>query len=58
VTLDLFNPSCRCALITVGARRWCVTRYADGGCGGFWSLRSGRWTLRYSGGLNVNPATG
>lgn len=29
--------------VEVGARRWCVTRYCDGGCGAFQQRRSDRW---------------
>lgn len=35
--------SCKCTLVTVGARRWCVTPYARNGCAGFWVLRGSRW---------------
>lgn len=43
--------ACRCTIIEVGARRWCVTAYARGGCGGYWYRRGARWVLGYRGHL-------
>lgn len=27
------------------ARAWCILPYDEGGCGGFWQRRGGRWRL-------------
>lgn len=49
MTLDLFRSECSCSLVTVGARRWCVTPYAQGGCGKSWERRNGCWRLTFDG---------
>lgn len=29
--------------IEIGDRRWCLVRYDQGGCGGYWILKNGKW---------------
>lgn len=36
---------CKHVWVEVGARRWCVRRYDEGGCGAFQVKRAGQWII-------------
>lgn len=42
--------SCGGVIVEVHARRWCIKRYADGGCGGVWMRgQDGLWRAQKGG---------
>lgn len=49
LTQALYNPPCKkCGgpVVVVLNRAWCVGRYSEGGCGGYWERKGGKWRPR------------